>query len=172
MSQYRDSTHAIIRALNAGQGRPKPAQWQEQYSSGYRESQINSADILTGMDRLLADSMARALIHRALTLPQWLVLVVMYSSDEQERVSAVDKLAGLVGTNAGPRNRRIWIGCWAMPALQMKYGKQAIDWDANATPETTLNNWRREIRKELERHRESACAHLTHVLRHADLIAD
>lgn len=170
MSQYRDESHAVVRAVNAGEGRPKPAQWQDQYTSGYRESSPMDVDVLAGVDKLLGDSMTRALIRRSLSDPQWQVMLAVYSGNQADQVSAVDRLAGIVGTKAGPRNRRIWIGCWAVPALQLKYGKALIDWDGNATPDGTLKDWRNKIRKELDKHRADAFCHLRRVLADAGLI--
>lgn len=171
MSQYSDESHAVARAINAGEGRPKPAHWQGQYNSGYRESRVNDSDVLTGIERLLGDSMARSLIHRSLTEPQWLILVAKYSGEQKDQVKAIDRLATLLSGKAGPKNRRVWVSCWAVPAMQIRYGKQVIDWDGEATPDRTLSHWRADVRKQLTAHMENAMSHLAHVLKNAGLIA-
>lgn len=169
MSQYRDEQQAVVRAVNAGEGRPKPAQWQGLYVAGYRESSVGDSDLLEGIDKLLADSMARALIHRALPHDQWLLMIAMYSGNESEQIGAIDNLARTIESLAGPRNRRVWIACHVSKAMAQKYGRTSYDWDGNATAESTLRRWRTDIHKRLEIIRSAAFSHLRIVLKDAGL---
>lgn len=147
MNQYSNEGQAVARAMNAGEGKPTPAKWQSQYTAGYRETPANDCELLTGMDRLLADAMTNSCLHRALTDTHYQVLVLRYSADEPARVKAVRALMAVVGTNSGPNSRALSIGAWASKA----YKEPARNWDQQDVSDRTLQAWRSEIKKTLDR---------------------
>lgn len=147
MQQYRDEGQAVARAINAGEGSPTTAKWQDLYTAGYRESAATDCDTLIGIDRLLADSMTHALLRRTLAHDQYSVLVLRYSGDEAARVSALKALMPYVGTNSGQSSRALSIGAWASKAYQ----QPARDWDQQGVSERTLQAWRQEIRRALDK---------------------
>lgn len=156
----------MVRAINAGEGSPTPAKWQGQYTAGYRESRLSDCDQLIGIDRLLADSMTRARLHRLLTREQFFVVLIRYGSPKAtddkknpilftpEQQDAVCELALKVGTNAGTLFRRHAITSWALPAA-VKEAEERMDikgvynWDGQDVTDTTLRRWRSAIRTQL-----------------------
>lgn len=166
MSQYRDEGHAVARAINAGEGCPVPAKWQSQYTAGYRESAMGDSDALMGIDRLLADSMTHALIRRSLPAEQYLVLVLRYSGNEPARVQAVRGLMPAVGTNSGPNSRALSIGAWACPALK----QPAHNWDQQDASDRTLQAWRAEIKRTLDKLHGEAMAAVRQALKAGEVI--
>lgn len=177
MPTYRDEAHAVARGMTAElAGNPKPASWQQQYRSGHQEgflptAQSDGLDVLDRPDRLLQDSMTRALIHQVLSEPQWLTLVLLYSINDSERIAACQRLAQLLNTGAGPRFRLWAVGTWALPKMRQQL-KEIADWDGNATPKGTLYDWRAKIRKQLDDWRGSAFSHLQVVMAEARLILE
>jgi hypothetical protein len=165
--QYRDEAHAVARALNAGEGRPVPAKWQQQYMAGYRETPADETDFLSGMEKLLADSMANATIRRALTAEQYSVLVLRYAGNERERITALRALAQAVGTNAGATCRLMAIGAWAgyQSALPTH-----TNYDQQRAAESTIRGWRWQIKKALDKMHADAMGRLGEVLKASGLI--
>ena len=146
MSQYRDEQHAVVRAINSGEGKPKSAAWQRQYMAGYRISSPTDCDILAGVERLLADTATHATMRRFLSDRQYNTLVVRYSGNDRDQIAAMKALAATVGTNAGPNCKALAVGSWAMPA----YKSAASNWDQQDVSDRTLRQWRRDIHKELQ----------------------
>lgn len=146
MSQYRDERQAAVRAINSGEGRPKSAAWQRQYTAGYQVSAPSDCDALAGVERLLADAATHATLHRFLTARQYNALVVRYSGNDRDQIEALKALAATVGTNAGPNCKALAVGSWAMPA----YNSAATNWDQQDVTDRTLRQWRRDIHKELQ----------------------
>ncbi|MGL1080463.1 hypothetical protein ACSTLI_23220, partial [Vibrio parahaemolyticus] len=72
-----------------------------------------------------------ARLHRELQAhePEWRVLQALYATPETVRGEAIDRLAALTRAPGGYCCRRVWIGCWASPALAQKYGTKTLDWD-------------------------------------------
>lgn len=164
--QYRNESQAVARALNAGEGKPTPALWQQQHSSGYRVSLPDDCDHLVGCDRLLADAMTHATLHRALSKPLYNVLVLRYSGDERARIEALKALVSVVGTNAGPQSKALSIGAWASPV----HKSPAANYDQQDVSDRTLQAWRQQIKREMdELHREAMTA-AQMALREAGLI--
>lgn len=171
---YRDERHGVVRAIGVDAvSTCSRAGWQGQYQSSFLDGMVPRGEVvqLSAPDRLLQDSMTRALIHRVLPEEQWLALVAMYSQDGREQVAAVQKLATLVGTNAGPLFKRWCVGCWALPALRRE-AKQVRDLDQDGTPDRTLRDWRKKIQAQLNDWRTQAFAHLTRVMSDAGLVEE
>lgn len=146
--QYRDEGQAVARAVNSGEGKPKPASWQDQYSAGYPEAVTSGADHLTGIDRLLADTTTHAALHAALCSRHYDVLVLRYSGDDKARIKALMALMAVVGTNSGPKSRALSIGAWASPAALKQ---PPHNWDQQDVSERTLQEWRAQIKKALDK---------------------
>lgn len=167
MSQYRDEGQAVARAMNAGEGKPASAKWQSQYTAGYRESPANDCDPLAGMDRLLADSMAHALIRRTVTADQYLVLVLRYSGDERARILALQGLLPAVGSNAGPQTRAVAIGAWAGYQQQLPAG---TDYDGKGAADSTVRGYRMQIKRHLDGLHKAAFDRLAEAMKAAELV--
>lgn len=146
---YKDESHAVVRALNCGEGRPTPAKWQSQYSSGYRESYI-TGESMTAAERLLADSMTHSLLHKALSADHYNVLMLKYSGDDAARIKALQALIPVVGTEAGPASKALSIGAWA------GYKTPCANYDQQQAAESTIRGWRNTIRRRLNKLREEA----------------
>lgn len=147
--EYRDEVQAVKRAINCGVGRPVSSKWQQQYSSGYRESHL-AGEPMTAMDRLLADSVTHSLLHTALAENHYWVLVLKYSEDDKEKIKALRVLMAVVGTKAGPYSRALSIGAWA------GYKSKNANYDQQQAAESTIRGWRNTIRKRLDRLRKEA----------------
>lgn len=147
MGQYRDESHAATRAVNAGQGRPNPAQWQGLYVAGYRESPAVDSDLLEGIDKMLGDSMTHALMHKALSDAQYQVVVLKHCGHDQDRIRAVKYLAGVVGTKAGHTCKLIAVGSWAIKGYN---APASANWDQQDVTDRTLRGWRKQIHDELK----------------------
>jgi hypothetical protein len=163
--QYRDEAHAVVRAMNAGEGRPKPALWQMQYTSGYRESAVDDLAFLTGMEKLLADSMCHRLIRKTLTPPQYYVLVLKYSGNEGDRIKALKSLLPLIGTQAGPQSKALSIGAWA------GYKSPNANYDQQDAADSTIRGWRMQIKRELDKLHGDAFTRLADAMKGAGLIS-
>lgn len=162
--QYRNESHAVVRAMNAGEGRPKPALWQMQYTAGYRESAAGDADFLAGMEKLLADSMTHALIRKSLTAEQYAVLVLRYSGNEGDRIKALKSLLPVVGTPAGPQSKALSIGTWA------GYKCPNANYDQQDAADSTIRGWRMQIKRTLDKLHGDAFARLADALKEAGLV--
>lgn len=165
MTQYRDEAHAVSRAINCGEGKPKPALWQSQYSSGYQVSAAADCDHLAGIDKLLGDSMTAARIKRSLPAVQFDVLVAKYSGSDKDQIAAINRLAGAMDTRMGPHSRILAAGSWAA----VKYRGPVKNWDMQEVTDKTLRQWRREAHKWLAGLHESALASLADVLKEKGL---
>lgn len=122
---YRDEQHAVIRAMTIDAITTcKPAQWQQQYSSGYVEDltkKHSDLERLTLTERLTQDAMTRAKIHRSVTRGAFYSVVAKYGADESERVEAVDELSKIItcdGVSSDFKKLIIWT--WA--SINIKRG--------------------------------------------------
>lgn len=162
MSQYRDEKQAAVRAINSGEGRPKTAAWQRQYTAGYRVSSPDDCELLAGVERLLADATTHATMRRFLTARQYNALVVRYSGNSRDQIEALKALAATVGTNAGPNCKALAVGSWAMPAYK---SEASANWDQQDVTDRTLRQWRRDIHKELQKLHDEAFVILAEVFK-------
>jgi len=132
LAVYRDEKHAIIRAM-AVDSIPscKPAQWQQQYSSGYVEDltkKYTETESLSATDRLTQDAMTRARIHRNTSPSAFYAVVAKYGADEQERANAVNELVKVVvcdGVNDDFKRLIIWT--WASISIKRGFIERIVD---------------------------------------------
>lgn len=148
---YRDEQHAVIRAMTIDAITScKPAQWQQQYSSGYVEDlthKHSDLERLTMTERLTQDSMTRAKIHRAVSKGSFLAIVAKYSADESERAKAINELADLLESKATEKVRRLIIWMWACVAIRRGVREQIATTQEQS--KVTFHRRRREIFKQL-----------------------
>lgn len=113
---YRDGQHAMIRAAAVDTiSTSKPAEWQQQYHSGFVDSLTARAETesLPPADRLAQDSMTRALIKRTVKRAAFYAMVAKYSANEPERAKAIEELAKLSDVNASHKFKLVMIWSWA-----------------------------------------------------------
>ena len=128
---YRDEQHAIVRAMSLDAITTcKPAQWQQQYSSGYVEdlTKLHSdLERLTLTERLTQDCMTRARIHRVASKGGFYAMVAKYGADEQERALAVNELVKLIDCDASSDFKRLIIWTWASVKVKRGFVERVVD---------------------------------------------
>jgi len=128
---YRNEQHAIIRAMSVDSiSTCKPAQWQQQYSSGYVEdlTKLHSdLERLTATERLTQDCMTRARIHRVASKGGFYAMVAKYGADEQERAMAVNELVKLIDCDASSDFKRLIIWTWASIKIKRGFIERIVD---------------------------------------------
>ena len=129
---YRDEQHAIVRAMSLDAITTcKPAQWQQQYSSGYVEDltkKHSETESLSANDRLTQDSMTRARIHRNTSQSAFYAVVAKYSADEQERANAVNELVkAVVCDGVSDDFKRLIIWTWASISVKRGFIERIVD---------------------------------------------
>ncbi len=148
---YRNEQHAIIRAMSVDSiSTCKPAQWQQQYSSGYVEdlTKLHSdLERLTLTERLTQDAMTRAKIHRTVSKGSFLAITAKYSVDENERIRAINELANMVESKASEKVKRLIIWMWACVAIRRGLREQIATTQEQSR--ITFYNRRREIFQQL-----------------------
>ena len=122
---YRDEQHAIVRAMSLDAITTcKPAQWQQQYSSGYVEdlTKLHSdLERLTLTERLTQDAMTRAKIHRTVSKGSFLAITAKYGADEQERANAVNELVKAIVCEGVSDDFKLLI-IWTWASISVKRG--------------------------------------------------
>ena len=128
---YRNEQHAIIRAMSVDSiSACKPAQWQQQYRSGYVEDltkRHNDLEQLTATERLTQDCMTRARIHRVTSKGGFYAMVAKYGADEQERAMAVNELVKLIDCDASSDFKRLIIWTWASVKVKRGFVERVVD---------------------------------------------
>ena len=128
---YRNEQHAIIRAMSVDSiSTCKPAQWQQQYSSGYVEDltkKHSDLERLTATERLTQDCMTRARIHRTASKGGFYAMVAKYGADEQERAMAVNELVHLIDCDASSDFKRLIIWTWASVKIKRGFIERIVD---------------------------------------------
>ena len=129
---YRDEQHAIVRAMSLDAITTcKPAQWQQQYSSGYVEDltkKHSEIESLSANDRLTQDSMTRARIHRNTSQSAFYAVVAKYGADEQERANAVNELVkAVVCDGVSDDFKRLIIWTWASISIKRGFIERIVD---------------------------------------------
>jgi hypothetical protein len=150
---YRNEQHAIIRAMAVDAiSTCKPAQWQQQYRSGYVEDltkKHNDLEQLTATERLTQDCMTRARIHRVASKGGFYAMVAKYGADEQERAIAVNELVKLIDCEGVSDNfKRLIIWTWA--SVKIKRGVMERIVDMCEQSRRTVFRKKREILKQLD----------------------
>jgi len=164
---YRDESHAVVRALNCGEGRPTAAFWQQQYQAGYRESSPTDCLHLTAGEKLLGDAMTHALIRRTVSPEQYLALVLRYSGDEAARIQALKVLMSVVQSPAGEATKALAIGAWAGYRSQLPAG---TDFDAKGVAPSTVRGYRMQIRRQLSALHDGAMTEISKALAASGLV--
>ena len=129
---YRDEQHAIVRAMSLDAITTcKPAQWQQQYSSGYVEEltkKHSEIESLSANDRLTQDSMTRARIHRNTSQSAFYAVVAKYGADEQERANAINELVRVVVCDGVSDDfKRLIIWTWASISIKRGFIERIVD---------------------------------------------
>ena len=129
---YRDEQHAIIRAMAVDSiSTCKPAQWQQQYSSGYVEEltkKHSEIESLSANDRLTQDSMTRARIHRNTSRSAFYAVIAKYGADEQERANAVNELVRVVVCEGVSDDfKRLIVWTWASISIKRGFIERIVD---------------------------------------------
>lgn len=128
---YRNEQHAIIRAMAVDAiSTCKPAQWQQQYSSGYVEDltkKHSDLERLTATERLTQDCMTRARIHRVTSKGGFYAMVAKYGADEKERAMAVNELVHLIDCDASSDFKRLIIWIWASVRVKRGFMERIVD---------------------------------------------
>jgi len=129
---YRDEQHAIVRAMSLDAITTcKPAQWQQQYSSGYVEdlTKLHSdLERLTLTERLTQDAMTRAKIHRTVSKGSFLAITAKYGADEQERANAINELVRVVVCDGVSDDfKRLIIWTWASVSVKRGFIERIVD---------------------------------------------
>lgn len=150
---YRNEQHAIIRAMAVDAiSMCKPAQWQQQYRSGYVEDltkRHNDLEQLTATERLTQDCMTRARIHRVTSKGGFYAMVAKYGADEQERAMAVNELVALIDCEGVSDNfKRLIIWTWASVKIKRGFMERIVDMCEQSR--RTVFRKKREILKQLD----------------------
>ena len=132
LAVYRNEQHAIIRAMSLDAITTcKPAQWQQQYSSGYVEDLTKKhieTESLSANDRLTQDSMTRARIHRNTSQSAFYAVVAKYGADEQERANAINELVRVVVCDGVSDDfKRLIIWTWASVSVKRGFIERIVD---------------------------------------------
>mgnify|MGYP000676911045 CR=1 FL=1 len=172
MGVYRDEHHAAIRAAAVDAiSTCKPAQWQQQYSSGYVEEltkRHDDTEHLAGMDRLAQDCMTRALMHRTVSRGAFYAMVAKYGADEHERAQAVNELVSLVQVKAPDNFKRMMIWSWASVAV--KRGVIGLIVEMGDQAARTLYRKRASVLEQLRAFEDAALSDLSAALQDRGLI--
>ena len=131
----------------------------------------------------LSDCWVHGRLHKALPVGLWLALVAKYSTHLERKHDAMMALAGSVKSPAPERFVIAATATWAFPKLPGLDGKRSTsvlpagwyvldNWDSDGRPQKTLERWRRDIRRELERQVDEALMEAHEILEAEGLIAD
>ena len=171
MSIYRDEQHAAIRAVAVDAiSTCQPAQWQQQYRSGFVEELTRRADDvehLPAFDRLTQDCMTRALVKRTVARGAFYALVAKYSADEKERAAAIETLADLIQVKAPRRFVVVTIWSWASVAVRRGMIEQMVR--AGDLSRRALMYKRKAILEQLRAFEDGALSELSVVLKERGL---
>ena len=156
--KYQSVVSAVVRALAA----------ETIHSAGGcdMEPRVQAARIpgeISGKEAaFLYDCMVHAVLHRELTSEQWDALTAKYSTHIDRKHGAMMALAARVKSPAPKRFVECATATWAFPKLPGADGKRSTNvlpsgwyeidrWDEDGRPQKTLERWRRDIRRDLER---------------------
>lgn len=129
----------------------------------------------------LTDCWVHGRLHKALPVGLWLALVAKYSTHLDRKHDAMMALAGSVKSPAPARFIQCAVATWAFPKLPGVEGKRSTSvlpsawyeldrWDEDGRPQKTLERWRRDIRRDLERQVDQALVEAHEILAHEGLI--
>lgn len=132
-------------------------------------------------EAFLTDCWVHGRLHKALPVGLWLALVAKYSTHLERKHDAMMALAGSVKSPAPERFVQCAVATWAFPKLPGVDGKRSTNvlpaswylldnWDEDGRPQKTLERWRRDIRRDLERQVDLALVEVHEILAHEGLI--
>ncbi|WP_236233226.1 hypothetical protein [Pseudomonas tohonis] len=187
MTVYRDVGAAIARimSIEANDGTAK-AGWQSKYEAGFELPMgYRAGEKLSPEERLTQDSMARAMLRRALPEECWHALVAKYSINDLEVAQSVLWLIPRVVSPAHHLFKTKCVTAWARPQKRGRKGQAKsshrglpdafyvlASWDDDGTPERTLRHWRSVTVKWLEGRVSEAFAKVETVLEDGQLLVD
>jgi len=130
----------------------------------------------------LDDCWVHGRLHKALPAALWDALTAKYSTHMDRKHAAMMALAGRIKSPAPGRFVQCAVATWAFPKLPGAEGKRSTNvlpagwydinrWDEDGRPQKTLERWRREIRRDLERQVDEALVEAHHILIGDGLIA-
>lgn len=134
-------------------------------------------------EAFLTDCWVHGRLHKALPVGLWLALVAKYSTHLERKHDAMMALAGSVKSPAPGRFIQCAVATWAFPKLPGAEGKRSTSvlpaawyeldrWDEDGRPQKTLERWRRDIRRDLERQVDQALVEAQEILGNEGLIAE
>jgi len=132
-------------------------------------------------EAFLTDCWVHGRLHKALPVGLWLALVAKYSTHLERKHDAMMALAGSVKSPAPGRFIQCAVATWAFPKLPGAEGKRSTvvmaagwydinNWDTDGRPQKTLERWRRDIRRDLERQVDQALVEAHEILAREGLI--
>ena len=133
-------------------------------------------------EAFLTDCWVHGRLHKALPVGLWLALVAKYSTHLERKHDAMMALAGSVKSPAPGRFIQCAVATWAFPKLPGAEGKRSTSvlpaawyeldrWDEDGRPQKTLERWRRDIRRDLERQVDRALVEAHEILAAEGLVA-
>ncbi len=126
-------------------------------------------------EAFLTDCWVHSRLHAMLSAEHWDALVSKYSTHMQRKHDSMMAMAGRMKSPAPARFVMCATATWAFPKLPGAEGKRSTNvlpagwyeldrWDDNGRPQKTLERWRREIRRDLERQVDDALVEAHEIL--------
>lgn len=131
----------------------------------------------------LSDCWVHGRLHKALPANLWDALTAKYSTHLERKHAAMMAVAGRVKSPAPKRFVQCATATWSFPKLPGADGKRSTsvlpaawyvldNWDEDGRPQKTLERWRRDIRRDLERSVDEALVEAHEILAAEGLIED
>ncbi len=122
-------------------------------------------------------------LHKALTPEQWAALCAKYSTHLQRKHDSMMLLMNAVKSPAPKRFVECATATWAFPKLPGMNGKRSTsvlpegwyvldNWDNDGRPQKTLERWRRDVRRDLERRVDEALMAAQEILEPEGILAE
>ena len=184
---YTSTLAAIVSALAAEaiDNTSKQA-WQKLYRPGYQDgfdlatlARSSSRDL----SRMDVDCWVHARLHSLLKGRHWDVLVAKYSTHNERRKDAIQRLIPIIATPAPKQFLGMAVYTWAIPKMKGLKGKRSSDvlmlddwfydmsnWDSEARPEQTKRRWRQGVRFVLDEMEKEAIAVAEQILQEEGLL--
>lgn len=134
-------------------------------------------------EAFLTDCWVHGRLHKALPAHLWDALTSKYSTHLDRKHAAMMAVAGRVKSPAPKRFVECATATWAFPKLPGVDGKRSTNvlpaswyvldnWDEDGRPQKTLERWRRDIRRDLERQVDLALVEAHEILAAEGILAD
>ena len=149
---YRNEHQAIARAISVDRVTTmKPSSWQAEYRSGFVDeltSNPEPLEHLTTIEKIGQYSSTRSLVKRKTDHMIFLALVAKYATEEKDRATAVNELAGMMDSPAPEKMRRILVWMWACEAFRRGVRERLMETDGHAR--STVYRWRKALHTQLD----------------------